>query len=182
MRAPALFSILLATSLLAQDEQWARTWEAAQRGRPNPVPTVGRIAPQNEPGIPLIVHGRVVQRDGSTPAPNVVVFAYHTDNAGVYNRPGGVPWRLRGWARTDAKGNFEFRTIRPGSYPQVRTPAHIHLTIEGPGLQRRATRAVEFRDDPWLDAHAKRTASEVTVRSGVQHVNVTFRITDEGKF
>ena len=177
----AILSILAAASLCAQDRQWTRTWEAAQKGRPARVLTVARIAPVSEPGTPLAVHGRVLQRDGS-PARDVIVFAYHTDNAGVYNHSGSDGWRLRGWARTDSKGNFEFRTIRPGSYPQGRTPAHIHLTIDGPGLPLRTEGAVEFRDDPYLSEYAKRSASEVAVRDGVQHVSVTIRVSDEGTF
>ena len=177
----AIFSIVAAASLCAQDGQWVRTWEAAQKARPATVPAVARIAPVNELGTPLVVHGRVVQRDGS-PAPNVIVFAYHTDSTGVYNRKGSDGWRLRGWARSDSKGNFEFRTIRPGSYPQGRTPAHIHLTIEGPGLPRRTAGAVEFRDDPFLSDSAKREASDVTARNGVQHVNMTIRVSEDGRF
>ena len=171
---------LVATFVVAQDFDWVREWERAQRGRPANVPSIARIAHAAEPGTPLIVHGRVL--NGSKPAPNVVVFAYQTDRTGVYNHKGQRGWRLQGWARSDAQGRFEFRTIRPGSYPKSTNPAHIHVTLDGPGLSRRWTQEIEFADDPLIRDKTKKGVLPVTVRNGVQHVNYTIRITDEGKF
>jgi hypothetical protein len=124
---------LAATIACAQDAQWLRDYQRAQSTRPEQIRPVARIAPASEPGTPLVIHGRVLGADGKTPLPGVVVFAYQTDRGGVYNARGESGWRLRGWARSDAQGRFEFRTIRPGSYPGTRNPAHVHLTIEGPG-------------------------------------------------
>jgi protocatechuate 3,4-dioxygenase beta subunit len=166
-------AVLVATFVFAQDFDWVREWERAQRDRPANVPNSGRIAPASEPGTPLVVHGQIVP-----PRANVIVFAYQTDRTGVYNTNNARGWRLRGWARSDAKGRFEFQTIRPGSYPRSTNPAHIHITIEGPGLTRRWTDEIQFANDPLL----KSGGLPVTTRNGTQHVNYTIRVTDEGKF
>lgn len=164
-----------AVSLCAQDRDWVRDWERAQKDRPAAIGAVGRIAPESEPGVPLVVHGRVIP-----PTAGVVVFAYQTDAGGVYNVQGKRGWRLRGWVRTDAGGRFELRTIRPGSYPNSRIPAHIHVTIDGPGLPRRWTDEIEFADDPLLPKNER--GLPVTIRGGVQHVDYTIRITERGRF
>jgi protocatechuate 3,4-dioxygenase beta subunit len=130
-------------------------WEAAQKDRPSVIASSSRIAPVGEPGTPLVVHGRT-----EPPAPGAIIFAYHTDNTGVYGRNG---WRLRGWARTNEKGEFEFTTIRPAPYPGRNIPAHIHFTIERPNRQMRSDE-LEFTE-----------ATRVTVMKGVQHVIVTLR-------
>jgi protocatechuate 3,4-dioxygenase beta subunit len=176
----ALSLVFVASSALAQDADWVRAWEAAQKGRPANVPKVGRIATASEPGTPLVVHGRVF--NGTKPAPNVVVFAYQTDSSGVYNRKGSPGWRLSGWARSDAQGRFELHTIRPGSYPNSSNPAHIHITIDGPSLPRRWASDIEFADDPLVRGRSRPAARPVTVRNGVQHVDYEIRITENGKF
>ncbi len=187
MRAAIL--LFVATTACAQDNDWVRQWERANRSRPENMPTIARIAPLAEPGIPLVVHGQVFQSDGVTPAANVVVFAYHTDRTGVYNN--GPGWRLYGWARSGKDGRFEFRTIRPGSYPRGRNPAHIHVTIDGPGLPRRWTSEVEFLDDAYLtDSLRKESAARgkfgsirpVAVRNGIQHVDYAIRVEEVGRF
>lgn len=39
---------------------------------------------------------------------------------------------LRGWLRTDERGRYEVRTIRPGGYPGRGAAAHIHVTVKEP--------------------------------------------------
>ena len=92
---------------------------------------MSRIAPLDEPGTPLVIHGRVLAQDTRTPVPDAVVFAYHTDRDGLYDNPGSPPhsWRLRGWSRTDREGRFEFETMRPGPYPASRVAAHVHFVV-----------------------------------------------------
>lgn len=98
-----------------------------------------RIAASNERGERLRITGTVFAADGRTPAPGVVIYAYHTDAAGLYSR--GTPeteWsrrhgRLRGWVRTKADGRYRFDTIKPAPYPNDQYPAHVHLTVLEPG-------------------------------------------------
>jgi protocatechuate 3,4-dioxygenase beta subunit len=120
-----LLATLHVTPLAAQQQQL----EAAQKLKPARVTSSERIAPANEPGTPLTIHGTVLDAAGK-PAAGVEVFAYHTDRNGYYSEPNAAdPWRLKGWAVTDAQGRFEFRTIRPAPYPNRPIPAHVHVTL-----------------------------------------------------
>lgn len=108
------------------------------------------LAPPDEPGEPLLVRGRVFAPDGETPVPGVVLYLYQTDAEGHYSRsPRSAP-RLRGWVRTDEAGRYEVRTIRPGSYPNRREAAHVHVQLWGAGYEPQSSTALLFADDPLL--------------------------------
>lgn len=121
----------------AQDVQYQRALERAQQSRPPNLSSTARIAPTSEPGSPLVVRGRLLNVDGS-PAADAVVFAYHTDRGGLYDKPENGPhsWRLRGWVKTEKDGAFTFETIRPGSYPNSNNPPHVHFTAYLPNGDR----------------------------------------------
>ena len=127
----------------AADAPAALTWEA-------------RLAPTGEPGTPLVVTGVVYRPDARTPAAGVLVYAYHTNAAGVYPRRGGETGNaqrhgyLRGWLRTDARGRYRLTTIRPAPYPRRDDPAHIHLTVTSPAGEERWIDSIVFDDDPRL--------------------------------
>lgn len=112
------------------------------------------IPPEGEAGEPLILTGRVYQPDGTTPAPDVVVYAYHTNAAGVYpTRRTERGWGrrhgyLRGWVKTNAEGEYRFETIRPASYPNRTDPAHIHMIVKEPDRREYWIDEVVFTDDP----------------------------------
>lgn len=97
------------------------------------------LAGPDEPGERMVVRGVVYAADGATPAPDVVVYAHHTNAAGNYaDGSNETVWsrrhgRLRGWAKTGADGAFAFDTIKPGPYPGRDVPAHVHLMILEPG-------------------------------------------------
>ena len=83
--------------------------------------------------------GQMFAPDGVTPAPNVIIYAHHTNVEGLYagGSPGTV-WsrrhgRLRGWARTNIDGRYVFETIKPAPYPDMSMPAHVHLFLGEPG-------------------------------------------------
>ena len=175
-----------------QDLEFIRAWERAQLQRPRTLSSHARIAPVGEPGTPLVINGRLFQRDGRSPAPGITVFAYHTDAQGLYDLPSNGPhsWRLKGWALTDPDGRFEFTTIRPAPYPRRAVAAHVHIGLEGPHLQRRSA-GILFEGDPMIsrqerDASARAgrfgSVRPVVVRNGVQYVDYPIRITDEGIF
>jgi protocatechuate 3,4-dioxygenase, beta subunit len=183
----------LADAAPLQDVEFIRAWERTQQLRPHTLTSHARIAPAGEPGIPMVIRGRLVQRDGRSPAPGIIVFAYHTDDRGHYDEASRGPhsWRLKGWALTDPDGRFEFETIRPAPYPNRKTAAHVHVSIEGPGLQRRWVPGLLFDGDPLITAEERATSARagqfgsirpVVVRDGVQYVELNIRITDEGIF
>jgi len=136
MTRRTLLSVMTAVGLAAgsavvvraQDVEYQRALERAQQQRPANLSTTARIAPVSEPGDPFVVRGRLLNVDGS-PAANAIVFAYHTDRGGLYDKRENGPhsWRLRGWARTDADGKFTFETIRPGAYPNADILPHVHF-------------------------------------------------------
>jgi protocatechuate 3,4-dioxygenase beta subunit len=115
------------------------------------------IPPQGEPGDRLVLTGRVLKPDGVTPAPGVVVYAYHTNAAGVYPTRGterGWDRRhgyLRGWVVSGPDGGYRFETIRPGPYPGRADPAHIHLIVKEPDRREYWIDEVVFLDDPRVD-------------------------------
>jgi protocatechuate 3,4-dioxygenase beta subunit len=115
--------------LAAQDVEYGRAMDRAQRTRPSALAATARIAPASEPGDPLRVRGQLRNLGGAAAA-GAVVFAYHTDRGGLYDDPAKGPhsWRLRGWARTDRDGRFTFETMRPGAYPGGNIPPHVHFT------------------------------------------------------
>src|SRR4029453_17529789 len=108
-----LVTVLITLTAIAAQDQQTRMWASAQKLKPAQVTSTERIAEASEPGAPFVLHGTVTDPAGKLLG-GVEVFAYHTDNTGLYAAPGAAdPWRLKGWAVTDAQGRFEFRTIRP---------------------------------------------------------------------
>jgi protocatechuate 3,4-dioxygenase beta subunit len=186
-------ALLLVTAfvpvLAAQDTQFIAALERAQSTRPATIARTARIAPESEPGTPLVIHGTAFADDGRTPLGDVIVFAYHTDKQGLYDAPGAPAhsWRLRGWARTDASGRFEFRTIRPGSYPSGRIPAHVHFTLFTSNARYHAGE-LQFADDPFLPADRREASGEfgsvrpVRREGTVEHVDFRIRLNPAEKF
>ncbi len=97
------------------------------------------IAPADEPGMPLILKGRVFQVDGSTPAARVVLYFHQTNASGLYKsinstgRGGPNDAMIEGWLATGADGRYEVATVQPAPYPNLGAPAHIHVYVKEPG-------------------------------------------------
>jgi protocatechuate 3,4-dioxygenase beta subunit len=110
----------------------------------------------NEQGPKLVVSGTVYKRDGKTPAPGVVLYVYHTDQSGKYRVTGNeTGWgkrhgSIRGWMKTNAKGEYRFYTIRPAAYSKTGPPAHIHITVKEPDKNEYYIDDFQFDDDPFL--------------------------------
>jgi protocatechuate 3,4-dioxygenase beta subunit len=186
---PALVTtFVLGVALDARvDPVFLRQWNDAQKQRPSTVTSSSRIAPPSEPGTPFIIHGQVIDVEGK-PAPAIEIFAYHTDGTGVYAKAGASdPWRLKGWAITDAQGRFEFRTIRPAPYPGRAIPAHVHLSLVTECCGRQSAE-VMFDDDPIATpAYRSRNSAvlfgKVDTRSdGAQETSYTIRLKPTGDF
>ena len=101
----------------------------------------------NDKGRKLAINGVVYNADG-TPAPNVIIYVYHTDQTGVYPKKGDEKgWAkrhgyIRGWMKTNEKGEYKFFTLRPVAYPGRQNPEHIHVTIKEPG-----------KNEYWIDEY-----------------------------
>jgi protocatechuate 3,4-dioxygenase beta subunit len=156
--------LALAGRLQAQqpfDSLPASAWKNARRNglimihrnTPSELSSLAHITAPGEPGEPLVVAGQIFRPDGRTPAAGVTVYAYNTDAEGYYeaNRT-EYPPRIYGWMKTDGEGRFELRTIRPGRYPDMRTPAHVHFELWGGGYPLQSGGAVQFAGDSYLTA------------------------------
>jgi protocatechuate 3,4-dioxygenase beta subunit len=114
------------------------------------------LTPAGEPGTPLVVSGRIFAADGKTPVEGITLYVYHTDARGLYsekNGQGGSPDpRLKGSMKTDRDGRYEFRSIRPASYPGTHNPQHIHAKVYGAGYTERPILEYWFDDDPLFPA------------------------------
>jgi protocatechuate 3,4-dioxygenase beta subunit len=129
-----------------------------------------RIA-DGEPGQPLVVHGKVYAPDGAKPAPGVTVYAYNTDAAGYYGaNHTEYPPRLHGWMLTDNAGEFELHTIRPGSYPNTRIPAHVHFSFWGGGYPLQWVDELRFAGDPFVTDAMRAEAAPLGAFSPIQPV------------
>ncbi|HEX2788704.1 MAG TPA: intradiol ring-cleavage dioxygenase [Ignavibacteria bacterium] len=113
------------------------------------------IANSNEPGEPLEISGTIFMPDGKTPAPDILLYIYHTDNKGLYSQwdtqtVGKRHGHLRGWMKTDKEGKYKFTTIRPASYPNSNNPQHIHPIIKEPYKTEYWIDDYLFEDDPLM--------------------------------
>jgi len=109
-----------------------------------------------EQGPKMVVSGIVYHVDGKTPAADVIIYVYHTDQTGNYT-PGKNPkgWEkrhgyIRGWMKTDKNGFYQFYTLKPAPYPGQKNPAHIHITVKEPDKNEYYLDEYLFADDPLL--------------------------------
>lgn len=201
IRQTALISAsVLAAIILAGSESWGqadpawlKSWNDAQELRPEAPVSKGRIAPEKEPGLPMIIRGQIFKPDG-TPAGGVVVHAYHRDHDGFEFGPGDnslTTWRLQGWVQTDATGRFEFHTIRPAPDHLGREGSHVHFTLESDDYGQQWAPKVFFSDDPLVTANQRRRSKqagefgwvrEVETVDGVQFVDVKIQLGEKADF
>jgi protocatechuate 3,4-dioxygenase beta subunit len=107
-------------------------------------------------GSKIEISGIVYQRDGKTPAKDVVIYVYHTDQSGIYPTHGNEKgWGkrhgyIRGWVKTDQNGFYQFYTLKPKAYPNGKAAAHIHITVKEPDKNEYWIEDYLFADDPLL--------------------------------
>lgn len=126
--------------------------------------------PERERGVPTVVHGRVLDCDG-TPLAGARVDVWQASDTGLYDTQDDAqaPGNLRGLFTADADGRYWFRTIRPSSYSvptdgaggrllraigrHPMRPAHLHYQVTASGYRPLTTHAF-LAGDPYLDSDA----------------------------
>lgn len=118
--------------------------------------------PEFENNLPQFkITGIVFQNDGKTPAPNVFIYIYHTNQKGIYETKGNEKgWakkhgHIRGWIKTNKDGKYTFYTFRPAAYPNGLESEHIHITIKEPNKNEYYIDSIVFADDPLLTKSKK---------------------------
>jgi len=142
----AVIAVLLLTTFAGQSVHEA----------PAGAPSTGQMSPKGEPGQPLTVTGTVVDASGA-PVADASIYVYQTDHEGYYGvKPASDSRnpRLKLFLRSDAKGGWSFSTVKPGSYPDSRNPAHIHFEVAAKGKAPRIFEIV-FDGDPFITDRMK---------------------------
>lgn len=123
------------------------------------------IGSETEPGEPLIISGTIYAPDGHTPLEGISLWVYHTDATGHYSKlseSGGDNrnTRLHGLMQTNREGRYEFRTIKPVSYPGYTIPAHVHAYVSGPGYPEYWIEDFLFEGDPFITEEMRQKAGK----------------------
>ena len=109
-----------------------------------------------EDGTKIKVTGTIYQADGKTPAKDIILYIYHTNQKGIYEAKGDeTGWGkrhgyIRGWIKTDSSGKYTFYTLKPGIYPNRNASAHIHPIILEPNGKYYWLGSYHFKGDPLL--------------------------------
>jgi protocatechuate 3,4-dioxygenase, beta subunit len=145
-------------------------------GMPTNINAIDTSAGWTEKGQKLLVTGKVYKIDGKTPAPNVVIYYWQTDNNGYYSPTKNIDentkrhGHIRGWVKTDEKGQYAIYTIKPAPYPNDNIPAHIHTSIKEPNIENEYYIDEFIFDDDKLLTSEKRKALENRGGSGILRV------------
>jgi len=126
------------------------------------------IARPGTPGEPCVVTGSVATCEGR-PIANAIIDVWETGGDGFYDVQKNEGTNLRARFRTGADGTFDFRCVKPVSYPvphdgpvgrmlsatgrHPMRPGHLHFIIEAPGCEKLVTHLF-VRGDAYLDSDA----------------------------
>jgi protocatechuate 3,4-dioxygenase beta subunit len=114
---------------------------------------------QRAMGQLISVSGRVMDEDG-TPLAGAVIELWQANSAGKYvheldrhEAPIDSNFTGQGCIVTDAEGQYQCRSIKPGAYPVMESdwwwrPPHIHFSIFGPSWMDRFITQVFFPGEP----------------------------------
>lgn len=107
-------------------------------------------------GVKIKVEGTIYQTDGKTPANNIILYVYHTNQSGIYApNENSKGWGKkhgynRTWLKTDKDGYYSFYTLKPAPYPNRSEPAHIHYEILEPNGKYYYLASCHFTGDSLL--------------------------------
>jgi protocatechuate 3,4-dioxygenase beta subunit len=102
----------------------------------------------------LKITGTIFEKDGKTPAKDVILYICQPDEDGNYelkkdsNRNRYI--HHRAWIKTDADGRYTFYTFMPGKNRYVKELKQIQRIIKVPGQPEQEINAFFFNDDPLI--------------------------------
>lgn len=137
--------------------EWSGAWQV-----PDKVSWKTALAAADDKGEKMVITGTVLAPDGTTPAPNTLIYLYHTDIYGHYGQKADEHkhGRYRGWMLTDANGKYEFASIRPASYPNTTFAAHIHMTVTTKTAKEDWIDSILFEGDKFISAREREEAGK----------------------
>jgi catechol 1,2-dioxygenase len=118
-------------------------------------PYRAKITPPLEPGIVLVISGRVWGHDTRKPLAHATLDIWQANAKGRYdnddprNPPAKDVFINRARLITDENGYYEYETIHPGPYkigPDTWRPSHIHYLVRQPGYKTLVTQ-LYFKGD-----------------------------------
>lgn len=111
-----------------------------------------KLVSAGEPGMPLIVFGRVLDEQ-CNPLKGASLDVWHADDNGEYHDT-SQNFRCRGQMKADGTGAYMFTSVKPGRYPlgDSLRPAHVHFIVSQPGFIPLTTQ-MYFGGDPFLGAN-----------------------------
>ncbi len=137
---------------------------------PKQIKAVDTSTAWNELGQRLVATGIVYNAGGKTTAPGIVIYYWQTNNEGYYkpvstqSADSKIHGHIRGWVQTDEHGRYAIYTIRPGPYPNLGAPAHIHFSIKEPQIKDEYyIDDIVFEDDKLVNENYR---SNMTNRAG----------------
>jgi protocatechuate 3,4-dioxygenase beta subunit len=116
----------------------------------------GKVTPPLEPGVVLLIQGRVWGFDTKKPLASAVLDLWQADEKGRYDNddpakpPAANEFKNRARLITDEDGRYEYETIHPGPYKldaETWRPCHIHYLVRAKGYKQLVTQ-LYFEGDP----------------------------------
>ena len=150
--------------------------ELMYNGMPSNIHSIDTSPGWYEKGQKLLITGTIFEIDGRTPAANIIIYYWQTDNNGYYSPIKGMDentkrhGHIRGWVKSDENGKYSIYTIKPIPYPNENIPAHIHTSIKEPAIANEYYIDEFVFDDDKLLTNEKRKALENRGGSGILRV------------
>jgi len=119
----------------------------------------------------LKITGTIYLADGVTPAKDVMLYVFQSDEDGDYEMKRDAYRKRyvhhRGWIKTDADGRYTIYTFMPGKFVRVKELKQIHRVIKEPGKAEYNISPFFFNNDPlipYLSLEARAIASRSMLR------------------
>jgi protocatechuate 3,4-dioxygenase beta subunit len=147
------------------------------------------LAAVDEPGQPLTITGKVVDRRTNEPIPGAQIYLYHADANGEYlptDPEDESTARLSGEVVTGDEGQFIVHTIVPREYDQPGN-RHIHLHYVRADGHEEMGGVILFEDDvndeirQWADETGFGIIIELDERDGMMEGNITLQLAPIGE-